>query len=215
VTGDESIQTHDGETTLMAQREEQPTVEASREDQDEQPKRWWKVLPAKYWVLLVVVLSIGVHGLLISLHGLTARSTTTETPEISLGTFRFVNLQPEGSPIAEAEFELHVSLLSEVDRLARPLLESRKFRIEQDVEELLRQVHGADFDDPTLAELKRQIQEKVNQTLEMRGVEAVIVTDLTLKHRAAIEPAAAPTAKPERQKQARAAFQPHETSDAS
>ena len=56
----------------------------------------------------------------------------------------------------------------------------RRYAVQQDIEELLRQAHGADFADPVLGELKRQLQEQINRTLEMRAISQVIITDLEL-----------------------------------
>ena len=51
----------------------------------------------------------------------------------------------------------------------------------QDVEELLRRAHGTDFADPALTELKRQLQETVNHSLELRAIDEVIVTGLAVE----------------------------------
>ncbi|MEX0866374.1 MAG: hypothetical protein WD030_03380, partial [Pirellulales bacterium] len=66
---------------------------------------------------------------------------------------------------------------------ARQRLEMHQYRVQQNVEELLRQAHGGDFSDPTLAELKRQMQEKINDTIAVRGISDVIITDLRLQRR--------------------------------
>ncbi len=103
--------------------------------------------------------------------------------EISLGEFFFVPDPSEETPVARADFKLHLSLLSEVDALTRQRLEVHQYRVQQNIEELLRQAHGGDFSDPTLAELKRQMQEKINDTIAVRGISDVIITDLRLERR--------------------------------
>jgi flagellar basal body-associated protein FliL len=100
------------------------------------------------------------------------------SPEVSLGEFKFCADPAEHGPVVTARFALHVSLASQSDRVGRERLTARKFRVQQDVEELLRRAHGADFDDPSLRELKRQIQEQINETLGLRAVADVIITDL-------------------------------------
>lgn len=101
--------------------------------------------------------------------------------ELTLGDFDFEGAPLPGNPIARAEFRLHVSLLDEARYRGRALLAEREHKIQQEIEELLRQAHGGDFDDPTLAELKRQIQAIINRTLGERVINEVIITDLTLK----------------------------------
>ena len=107
--------------------------------------------------------------------------------EISLGEFEFIGEDLPGSHIASAKFRIHISLLTEVDRPARMLLAMRRFQVQQDVEELLRQAHAGDFDDPTLTELKRQLQETINRTLGQRVIADVIITDLAFEKIAAAE----------------------------
>ena len=103
------------------------------------------------------------------------------SPEITLGAYQFQGESPGRSGIVSARFTLHVSLLKEAEKAGRAQLGDAKFRIQQDVEELLRRAHGDDFEDPTLAELKRQMQEQVNATLGMRAVSNVIITDLAVR----------------------------------
>jgi len=100
------------------------------------------------------------------------------SPEIALGEFKFRADAAERGPVATARFSFHVSFVPQMERSARERLAARKFRVQQDVEELLRRAHGADFDDPSLRGLKRQIQEQVNETLGLRAVSDVIITSL-------------------------------------
>jgi flagellar basal body-associated protein FliL len=100
--------------------------------------------------------------------------------EVSLGEFRFVGDHVPGSRLNEAKFKLHISLLSNVDSLGRWLLQTNRYRVQQDIEELLRKAHAGDFEDPSLADLKRQLQETINKTLGNRVIDEVIITDLLL-----------------------------------
>ena len=108
-------------------------------------------------------------------------SDLSGTDEVSLGTFRFESDETEGGRVSYAEFGIHIALLGQVDPVARCQLEKRKFRVQQDIEELLRQAQSGDFDDPNLGELKRQLQEQINATLQMKAIADVIITDLTVK----------------------------------
>jgi flagellar basal body-associated protein FliL len=101
--------------------------------------------------------------------------------EIPLGTFHFEADKTEGGRVAQAEFSLHVALLDPADRAAQQLIADRKYRVQQEMEQLLRKAHGGDFDDPALRDLKRQMQEQINQTLGLRAVSDVIITDLKMR----------------------------------
>jgi flagellar basal body-associated protein FliL len=101
--------------------------------------------------------------------------------EVPLGSYRFVAEEHEAGQVTEAEFALHIELVRQADRPARRLLEARRQKVRQNVEELLRTAHGGDFSDPALRELKSQLQKRINETLEIRAVADVIVTELQME----------------------------------
>lgn len=139
-------------------------------------------LLTKRWIAVVLVLSVVIHGLLLMCWP-AAVGAKTETPsEIDLGEFRFINSE-KNARLVKANFKLHVSLLLGTEKSGGSRLAEKKFLVQQGIEELLRQAHAADFDDPTLSELKRQIQEKINEAVEMRTVEGVIITQLETEDR--------------------------------
>lgn len=104
--------------------------------------------------------------------------------EVSLGDFSYFPRAGVASSTERAEFSLHISLLPKTDQLGRYLLSSHEFKVQQNIEELLRRANGGDFDDPTLNELKRQLQATINETLGEHVIEDVIITDLLVSHRA-------------------------------
>lgn len=108
-------------------------------------------------------------------------SATPTSPEVELGTFQFLASDPPGAPVRAARFSLYISLLDGVDRTARQHLLANQHRVHQAVEELLRTAHSGDFEDPSLAGLKRQMQEQINGVLRMRAISEVIITDLSLE----------------------------------
>ena len=108
-------------------------------------------------------------------------SKTVPNAEVGLGEFHFEADESEQDRISRAEFGLYIALLEQVDQDARHRLATHEFRVQQDIEELLRQAHSGDFDDPNLGELKRQLQEQINETLGMRAIADVIITDLSLE----------------------------------
>lgn len=138
----------------------------------------------KKWIVIVIVASVVFHGLGFACYQLFGQSAPTDLrPEVSLGKFRFEADEAEGGRIRGAELSLHVALLEDVISAAQNRMETHKFRVRQDVEELFRQAHSGDFEDPNLRELKRQLQAQINKTLDLRMnvVSAVIITDLKLE----------------------------------
>lgn len=147
------------------------------------------VSPRGLAILLVV--SLVVHGFAFAYYRLGGQASAPPEHEIELGEFRFVANDVESGPIAGAEFSLYVALLEGFEDSGRQQLAIHRSRVQQDIEQLLRQAHAGDFDDPCLIELKRRIQAQVNESLGMRAVAEVIITDLDLKpNRAAAQPEA-------------------------
>jgi flagellar basal body-associated protein FliL len=137
------------------------------------------------WIAILVVVSIAIHGVGFAYHKLRAGAAPEKRPaELGLGQFQFRSARIEREPggLIDATFSLHVTLLDQLDEVGRQRLSARKHRVEQDVEQLLRRAHSADFEDPNLAELKRQIQEQINESVGMRAIADVIITNLTLRY---------------------------------
>lgn len=144
---------------------------------------WWRGFSTRKWVVILVVGSVVLHAIGFTYSRLAGRTPPNSgTPEVSLGVFRFEADKDEAGRVTAAEFSLHIALLEQVDQAARGQLEAHRLRVQQGVEELLRQAHGGDFDDPDLGELKRRLQEQINETLGMRAIADVIITDLKLQH---------------------------------
>ena len=143
------------------------------------------------WLAILLGVSIVGHG--VAFIFVKLKSKTPEvmsSAEISLGDFRFVadpseGGHSEGGRITSAEFSLHIELIQQFDQSARQQLTARKFRVRQDIEELLRRAHNGDFENPLLGELKQQLQEQINTTLGMGVVAEVIITDLKLQRETA------------------------------
>lgn len=140
-----------------------------------------RFLTAK-WIAIIVGVSILVHGIGFTYYQLQGSAVAAESgPEVDLGEFKFEADPSEGGRVTKADFTLAIALLEEVDRVARPQLKTHAFRVRQDVEELLRQAHSGDFENPTLEGLKRRLQEQINGTLGMRAISDVIITNLKLE----------------------------------
>jgi flagellar basal body-associated protein FliL len=130
-------------------------------------------------IITLVVQSLGMAYYILQ----TKQAPVGLEAEVDLGDYQFNGNQI----VSRIEFTLHVSLLGGLDRQGRHLLRTHQHRVQQEIEQLLRQAHEGDFEDPVLAELKRQIQETINQTLGKNVISEVIVTSLELE-RIAQEP---------------------------
>ncbi len=131
-------------------------------------------------IIVLVVLTVVINGVGLAFHSIGSGGDSSSGAEHDLGGYHFLAGPLEKGPIAAAEFCLHIAVLEDVEQEAYRRLANRKFRVQQDIEELLRQAHSGDFTDPTLGELKRRLQARINETLGMRAIADVIITDLKL-----------------------------------
>jgi flagellar basal body-associated protein FliL len=174
-------------------RDDRPDEGASSSDGAPQATKsaWYHRFLDWRWLAVLIVVSLILHGMGLATYRLLGTNRGPEpTPEVALGTYLFLAAPREPGQVESASFSLHIALLEHVEAPARQRLRDRQHRVRQNVEELLRRAHGGDFEDPTLAGLKRQLQEQINDTLGMRAIADVIVTNLELTHR---QPSAAPT----------------------
>lgn len=143
-------------------------------------------LAAQKWGLTIVAIGLLAAAILLALNRSETASVTDPDPtppppkEVDLGRFAVAPISSLGSSPTMVEFQLHVTFGDQRDGAARHQLEVRRFRVRQHVEELLRRATIDDFDDATLVGLKRQIQAKINDCLELQAVGDVIITDLRL-----------------------------------
>lgn len=172
----------------MATEEKQDVEVEEEESGEEQSKDSRKrgllarIMTPKGIAILVGV-SVIAHGIGFAYYRTSKANAQSVAAEVALGSFRFEGAKNAKGRIAKAEFSIHIALLDQVNKAAHQRLQSRRFRVQQDIEELLRQAHSGDFDDPNLGELKRQLQEKVNETLGIRAIADVIITNLKIEQR--------------------------------
>ena len=150
---------------------------------------------AKRWfvALVVVLLVVPVAGV-VCLRPKPVPPPPVPPTEVTLGEFQFTGGKGQDCCIAEAQFALAITLLAPTDEAARETLAARRLRVQQGIEQLLRSAHSADFDDPSLVELKRQMREQIDQTLGLRAVSEIIITDLKLRQSDRAVPPVAATA---------------------
>ena len=151
-------------------------------------KRRWlnlKGLVSRKALISILVASLVIHGAGMWYYMAVRASVDPASLETSLGEFHYEADNTASAVVRRAQFQLHISLLPEVRRTARSLLTTRQYKVQQDIEQLMRQASGGDFEEPTLSELKRQLREQINNSLGIKAVDEVIITDLSLEMPAA------------------------------
>jgi hypothetical protein len=135
---------------------------------------------------LLLVVSVFLNGLGFAYFWLApGGQKTVPDAEIALGEFRFISYHAGADQVAEAQFAVYIALNEPVKEEARRRVEERKFRLQQEIEELLRAAHSGDFDDPLLRGIKSKLVEQINKSLGMRAIDAVIITNLKVVRTAA------------------------------
>ena len=166
-------------------KETEPTEAASAADQTQAKSgpngRLSRVLQAasRNGLMIVLAVSLIANGAILTMLGSQDASVAPQpSPEVPLGQFTFVSSQAEAGQVVQADFTIHVALSEELEKEGQRRIEKRKFRLQQDMEELLRGAHSGDFDDPLLRGLKEKLKERVEKTLGIRAVAYVIITGL-------------------------------------
>lgn len=136
---------------------------ADKADQQHQepqsrPARWL-VTPSRRLLASLLVGSLVMNvGLLLIRPTAPQPRSAVNVPEIPLGTFRYVAGpsklgQTDEPTVTSAEFSLYVTLADSAADGGVELIAARRFRVQQAVEQLLRQAHSGDFQDPSLLSL--------------------------------------------------------------
>jgi flagellar basal body-associated protein FliL len=172
------------ETTPQEEVESAP----SESEAADKPANGWKArisrfrqAAARHWFVGLITIALVGHAAGLWMFALQQTAQPEQTGEVDLGRFEYRNTSVRRGEVSAATFALHVRFIDEVESRARGQLADRRFRVEQDIEEILRQAHGADFADPHIRELKRQFAEQINRSLELRSVSDVIITDLNIE----------------------------------
>jgi flagellar basal body-associated protein FliL len=170
----------------MPDEKTHPTPE--QEDQSGDPsatenkKTAWSISGKCLWrtVVILAVLTVILQAGGWIYYAMSASGKGGASPEIALGQYQFSGIPPTGGRVSQARFSLYVTLLKGMEKNGREAMTDHKYRVQQDVEQLLRQAHSGDFDDPDLGGLKLQIREKIDKAVGCRVVSDVIITDLKL-----------------------------------
>ncbi|MGD0382139.1 MAG: hypothetical protein ABSA77_01370 [Thermoguttaceae bacterium] len=179
--------------TSETKRPENPSSDEEKTEASTAGKSRFALLRGKtmqYWLAFLLISTLVIHGIGLAYYKTSNTHAPIEySPEIGVGNFQFTADKTAGGRIAGAEFSLYITALEGLDRIARIRLTSHKYRVQEEIESLLRQAHSGDFDDPALNDLKRQIREQIDQALGNRVVSDVIVANLKIIASNSKEPA--------------------------
>jgi flagellar basal body-associated protein FliL len=180
--------------TNETKRPEEPNSEEAQTESSSKGKSRFALFSPKsvpYWLAFLLISTLVIHGIGWAYYKAVNAIVPVElSPEIEVGNYKFMADKTSGGRLSGAEFSLYITALEGLDRIARTRLASHKFRVQEEIESLLRQAHSGDFDDPSLNDLKRQIREKINQTLGNRVVSDVIIANMKITTSNNKEPAA-------------------------
>jgi flagellar basal body-associated protein FliL len=180
-------------TTETKRPEESNSEEAKTEPSSNSKARFalFRAKTVPYWLAFLLISTLVIHGIGWAYYKAVNTSAAVEfSPEIGVGNYKFTADKTAGGRLSSAEFSLYITALEGLDRIARTRLASHKFRVQEEIESLLRETHSGDFDDPALNDLKRQIRERIDQTLGNRVVSDVIIANLKITASNNKEPAA-------------------------
>ena len=129
----------------------------------------------KYWIALLVLVLVGLHGAIVAMVRLEAiNAKQNASCEYDLGNFRLAT----NHPVGPMSFQLH-SLAPVNHRIqSGKLLELNQVQVRQALEEHLRQVSPELLLDPLLVELKHQLLDTMIQTVGSGSVEEILITQL-------------------------------------
>jgi flagellar basal body-associated protein FliL len=131
------------------------------------------------WIAAIVLGSVVVHG---ALYFMLRKSPQPPAPlEQKVGSFDFVAATGGNDARGEtAKFDLHVRFVEDLAKPARERLVEHQYRVREAVENLLRRSRPVDVSDTAMARLKHEIQERVDDSLDLRAVAEVIITNLKI-----------------------------------
>jgi len=138
-------------------------------------------LISKKVLATILIISLLGHVAYLLTDPASKQASTSESREVTLGEYFFTSDADTDGSIRRVDFKLHVDLLAGTGEVTRRRLDQRSSMVQQNVEQLLRRARAVDFTDPVLAELKRQLQETINETISLRGISDVIITDLVIE----------------------------------
>ena len=139
---------------------------------------FWQTVSFKKWLGVIVCASLVIHAV-VFLFAHKSTGSAAVPGEFTIGVFTLPTGE-HGDLQAPGKFTLHIRLIDDFDSLGRQRLATHQFRVREAVEGLLRKSKGLDWDDTAVARFKHEIQERIDNSIDLRAVAEVIITDLNL-----------------------------------
>ncbi|MBS0207716.1 MAG: hypothetical protein JSS27_02060 [Planctomycetes bacterium] len=135
----------------------------------------------QHWIGSLLSVSLGAHAIGYWYLQTHLAPPKAMSPEVSLGQFEYV-AAPHVQGLKRARFQLHVELNDPRNEMARRQLSFHQFRLRQQLEETLRNLRGADFEDTKLGEVKRLLMAQIENVVGTDLTHALLITELTLDY---------------------------------
>ena len=128
----------------------------------------------RYWGVALIFAVVGTHAAVIGyVRSRVAQLTTLESTSIPIGDFCF---QTTEDPNTIYEFRLHAVIEPSKLYVGKARMEQMKIQIQEDSEQLLRQVQADWLTDPTHTQIRERLMAVVLQYLDEPLVQRVLIT---------------------------------------
>ena len=133
------------------------------------------ILIKRYWAAVLILMMVAVHAAVIGyLRSRVAQVGTVASTSVELGSFCF---QPVGQLSKVYQFNLHAVVDPSRRHHAIERLTQVKMEIHESAEQMLRQVDKEWLKDPTQAQIRRRLSDKVQEHLGEPLVQRVLITN--------------------------------------
>ena len=128
----------------------------------------------RYWGVALIFAVVGTHAAVIGyVRSRVAQLTTLESTSIPIADLRF---QTTEDPNTVYQFRLHAVIEPSKLYVGKARLEQMKIQIQEDSEELLRQIQADWLTDPTHTQIRERLMAVVLQYLDEPLVQRVLIT---------------------------------------
>lgn len=128
----------------------------------------------RYWGVALILLVVGTHAAVIGyVRSRVAELTRLESTSVEIGDFCFQTTQ---DPHKVYQFRLHAVIEPSKLYVGRARLEQAKIQIQEDSEQMLRQVDADWLADPTHTQVRERLMTVVLQYLDEPLIQRVLIT---------------------------------------
>jgi hypothetical protein len=128
----------------------------------------------RYWGVALIMVVVAAHAAVIGyVRSRITQLTKLETTAIEIGDFCFQNTKDRGTVY---QFRLHAVVDPSKLHVGRALLEQTKIQIQEDSEQLLRQVEPEWLADPTHTQIRDRLTTVVLQYVDKPIIQRVLIT---------------------------------------